>query len=220
MLCKGVVYVLCALPVRVRCESCRNRFRQDRSPESEPGGSMKKVLFVGLALATVLASTPAARADEFQMSLTGSGITGTGTISGPSLGGGAFNITSASMTINGLSAAIIVDPYMQAVAYDDFTTGGTITQNMPAYTDNYFSYDDILTPANAWTATDSSSAFQMGECLGSTNLMAFFPGMSSSMVCGWSAPASPVSRKVARFRQTLSRPRSRPRCCCSGRDCS
>jgi hypothetical protein len=110
---------------------------------------MKKVLFVGLALATVLASTPAARADEFLMSLTGSGITGTGTISGPSLGNGEFNITSASMTINGLSATIIVDPYMQAVAYDDFTTGGNITQTLPAYTDNYFSYDDILTPANA-----------------------------------------------------------------------
>jgi hypothetical protein len=110
---------------------------------------MKKLLFVGLALATALVSAPTAKADDFMITLSGTGITGNGTVSGSSIGGGEFNITSASLTINGLSATVIVDPFSPAVAYDDFTAGGTIGQTEPPYNHDYWSYDDILIPTAA-----------------------------------------------------------------------
>jgi hypothetical protein len=110
---------------------------------------MKKLLFVGLALATALVSAPTAKADEFLITLSGAGITGTGSVSGSSIGGGAFSITSASLTINGLNASVIVDPFSSAVAYDDFTTGGPISQTEPYFSHDYFSFDNILTPGTS-----------------------------------------------------------------------
>jgi hypothetical protein len=124
---------------------------------------MKKLLFVGLALATALVSAPTAKADEFLISLSGTGISGSGSISGSSLGGGTFNITSASMTINGLSASVIVDPYSSAVAYDDLTTGGTISQTQPAFNHDWFFFDDILTPGTAPYVDENGILFSLSD---------------------------------------------------------
>jgi hypothetical protein len=77
---------------------------------------MKKIWFVGLAVATILATAPAAVADEVTYlinfngaAVTGVGpaITGTGSATFSSLGGGAYNIASTSqLTINGMSASL------------------------------------------------------------------------------------------------------------------
>jgi hypothetical protein len=113
---------------------------------------MKKVLFVGLALATALVSAPTAKADSFLISFSGTGITGNGTISGSSLPGGEFSITSANMTINGFNATVIANPNPnpQGVANDDLSAG-TISLNAPAQDlyHNWIDFDNILTPANA-----------------------------------------------------------------------
>jgi hypothetical protein len=124
---------------------------------------MKKLLFVGLALATALVSAPTAKADEFLISLSGTGITGTGSVSGSSIGGGAFNITSASLTINGLSASVIVDPYSTAVAYDDFTAGGIISQIEPPSNHDWFSFDDILTPETSPYVDENGILFSLSD---------------------------------------------------------
>jgi hypothetical protein len=77
---------------------------------------MKKIWFVGLAVATILATAPAAMAFDttYFFSLGGSGdstqgvspIYGNGTITVSPLGGGAFNITNANILINGSLASL------------------------------------------------------------------------------------------------------------------
>lgn len=60
---------------------------------------MKKLLFVSLALATALATSPAAKADTFNFTLDGSGISGSGTVTGTTGTSGKFNISSGTITL-------------------------------------------------------------------------------------------------------------------------
>jgi hypothetical protein len=97
---------------------------------------MKKLWIVSLALATALATAPAAKADSFNISFSAPGISGSGVISGTSLGSNEFNITNADVTINGLSANIIANtPANQAI----YGTGGV----------NPFYFDDVLFMSSA-----------------------------------------------------------------------
>ena len=121
--------------------------------ESKFGEIMKKFWFVGLALATALAAAPAVKADTqtFSTKFGGSGvsgvdgypgISGSGTLVGSLISGNSYEITSGSLTINGLSAVVIpdtlsvdaVETYNVAVGafyYDD-----KITLGAPPYMDS------------------------------------------------------------------------------------
>jgi len=114
---------------------------------------MKKLSLVVLALATALATAPAAMADSFGFNITGSTgitITGSGTLIGTNEGGGIYDITSSSgysFTIGGVgySASIIGNP----TPYPGTSTVAGDT------------YDDILTPG-AWPyVTDNGLLFQL-----------------------------------------------------------
>jgi hypothetical protein len=110
---------------------------------------VNKLWFLVLASATALAMSPAAKADSFDVTLSstaGPGLTASGTLSGSSLGGGAFSITGGNMTIDGMTATVIGNPYSSAVAFDDLSTGGTISLTMPSFKDDWFSFDDVLIP--------------------------------------------------------------------------
>jgi uncharacterized Zn-binding protein involved in type VI secretion len=68
---------------------------------------MKNFKFAACALAMAFAIVPAAMADSFTFSASGIGFTGSGTLTGTSVGGGAIAITSGTFTINGVSATIL-----------------------------------------------------------------------------------------------------------------
>lgn len=116
-------------------------------------GYMKKFWLAGLVLATAIAMAPAGRATTFTVTLTAYSsngwLTGSGTLIGSALGNGGFDITSGSMTFDGMSASVIVNPYSSEAAYVDLSTGGTLSSIEPPANDNWFAYDDILTPGTA-----------------------------------------------------------------------
>jgi hypothetical protein len=141
---------------------------------------MKKILLVTLALATALATAPAAMADTFYFSATGilpgdtAGTSGVGLASangvlyGTSLGGGLFNITSGSATIfldgtTYYSASIIANPIPNTVD----------SINAPGWT-----FTDVLNPTGSPL---------LPEISGSSGL-AFNVGTGS--VALWYAPAA------------------------------
>ena len=120
---------------------------------------MKKIWFVGLALATILAVAPAAMAFDttYYFSLNGSGdstlgvspIYGSGSITVSSLG----DITSANLLINGYSASIIGNPSPGNLAsyyvnYISSSIPQTQTGSCGGYTDNFcIPFDNKLTNA-------------------------------------------------------------------------
>lgn len=98
---------------------------------------MKKLSLFVFAFATALAISPAANADSFNFSVSGSGFTGSGILTGTSIGSSMTAITSGTFTINGVSGSIVGNPNMPGVAiynagagynydYDDivFSAGG------------------------------------------------------------------------------------------------
>ena len=115
---------------------------------------MKKFWLVGLALATALATAPAAMADSFYVVITGveccsnSGTSGLGHVSGSavltgnSLGGGSFNITSATYT------SITVD----GVTYSDPSIIINGTPGILNASNNGFWYDDVLNTSSPYVA--------------------------------------------------------------------
>jgi len=113
---------------------------------------MKRFLTFALALATALATSSVAKADSFDFTLSGTGITGSGSLSGSSIGGGEFNITGGSISISGSSTVagsggVIVNPYSPAPAYYDATTS-TVSATVPPVNDVAFEFDNILTPGS------------------------------------------------------------------------
>jgi hypothetical protein len=126
-------------------------------PECEHGGFMKRSLLIGLALATALAAAPAAKADTFYFSLSGSAITnpadpnccapsisGGGYLSGTAIGGGAYDITGTALsgvtfTIDGVSytATLIADAFSPTPTY---YPSGSDSHNYD------FQYNDVLSP--------------------------------------------------------------------------
>jgi hypothetical protein len=106
---------------------------------------MKKLLFVSLALATALATSPAAKADSFTFTLSGVGLTGSGTVSGSSAGGGVFNLTSGSVVVNGTSGTLI-----PITAYSSGTVNITVAGGVATYYYNWpnvgeaFTFDNKL----------------------------------------------------------------------------
>lgn len=123
---------------------------------------MKKLWIVGLTLATALAIAPAGRADSFYFTLS-NGLTGGGVITGNSVGNGEYAITGGSVTIDGMSATIIEDPYSPSVAYDDLSAGGIIGDVQPSTDSNWFSYDNILTPNTSPYLLGYGILFQLSD---------------------------------------------------------
>ncbi len=67
---------------------------------------MKKLWIVSLVFVTALAIAPAAKADGFNLTFA-SGPTGGASLSGNSIGGGMFDITSGSVVVNGVSGTLL-----------------------------------------------------------------------------------------------------------------
>ena len=97
--------------------------------------NIEKFSIALLALATAIAITPAALADSFVFSVTGSGLTGGGTLVGtPDANvSGAFDITSATATLGGLSATLVPT-----------SAPGVMTSNPVTVDSTDFAYDNIL----------------------------------------------------------------------------
>jgi hypothetical protein len=93
---------------------------------------MKKIGFIVFVLASALAVAPAAKANSFGFTVSGTGFTGGGELTGNSLGGGLTNVTGGAFTINGQSATIVTDPTPGQMSY---TGGGAGYQ---------FQFDDIV----------------------------------------------------------------------------
>lgn len=91
---------------------------------------MKRFMIALLALATALALVPSALADSFSFSISGNGWNVVGKLSGSSVGGGVFSITSGSyIEINGQAASLVANP-----------TPGSL------YNNGWDIYDNLLTP--------------------------------------------------------------------------
>jgi hypothetical protein len=119
---------------------------------------MKNLRFVGLALATALAIAPAAMAsgtvpiyvdiwgtntsDPLATNGVGEVALGSGTLMGVSAGGGLYDITGGSLTINGQTGTVIADPI--------FPT------NMTSPNGSFF-YDDALNLSSAPNYVDDTA---------------------------------------------------------------
>jgi hypothetical protein len=122
---------------------------------------MKRFLLVGLALATALATAPAAKAGSFAFNVNGASsadgpsISGSGIFSANAIAGdpGAYDIIqgSATITIGGVTytANIISNPGTSGVsAY-------------PSSSDDLFDYDDIINPGASKQVDSSGLLFQL-----------------------------------------------------------
>ncbi|MGO9316425.1 MAG: PEP-CTERM sorting domain-containing protein [Terracidiphilus sp.] len=117
-----------------------------------------KIWCVGLAVATILATTPSAMAFDttYYFSLNASGDStltpsvspfyDTGTITVSSLGGGAYNITSANILINGLQTSIIGNPSPGNLSTFYVNRQYALTGGCQGLTDDYcIPFDNVLT---------------------------------------------------------------------------
>ena len=117
---------------------------------------MKKLLFVSLALATALATSPAAKADTFNITLGGPNLTGVGQITGSSIGGGQFSITSGTITLTSLSGL-----------------GGSVQSTAPAGPTIVGSYTTTVTKSGntaTWTADFGGG---INATMSYTNILSF-----------------------------------------------
>jgi hypothetical protein len=96
---------------------------------------MKRSWFVILGLAIILATVPAARADSFTINFSGSGISGSGTLIGTSLGNGKFDITGGTITSNGVGATIVSNASSPKAVFFYPDSSSKV---------NWFYYDDLL----------------------------------------------------------------------------
>ena len=154
------------------------------------GRHMKKIWFVGLALATILAAAPVAKATDvtydfafsagnlYNSSL-GPAISGSGTLTGTQISPGVYNITSGTITISIDGATytgtgIIENPTPGTLSYywtNYAAYPGTYNPNYPGaysytpdpsvYNTAYLYYDDVLTPYGAQIVTGNGLLFQL-----------------------------------------------------------
>ena len=97
---------------------------------------MKKFSIALLALAAVVAIAPAALADTFYFHVSGSGLTGSGSLTGTSVGHGNYYITSATATFGANSASL--EP-----TGEPYPTEGSLTANY-GVTPSTVYFDNIL----------------------------------------------------------------------------
>jgi PEP-CTERM motif len=134
------------------------------------GGIMKKIWLVGLALATILATSPAAKSDTFAVTLQSNALDGnpslyiSGTFTGPSIGGGSFNLNNGTFSVliggspvspvsMGINPSLIGD-----VAYYSFTTHA-VTTSLPGGTVLWF--DNTFTPGGTTFLDDLGLFIQL-----------------------------------------------------------
>jgi hypothetical protein len=153
---------------------------------------MKKLLFVSLALATALATSPAAKADSFNLTFA-SGLTGGISLSGNAAGGGTFDITSGGVIENGVSGTLI--PVAASVSPKITVSGGVATYYYNYVTNNpgeVFTYDNILTfPATPYMdsngfafALPSGGVFDIWYSTGQTGTGGWAPGYYYNVFSG------------------------------------
>ncbi|MGA2889230.1 MAG: PEP-CTERM sorting domain-containing protein [Terracidiphilus sp.] len=105
---------------------------------------MTKFWLVSLALATAVATAPAAKADPFGITFSGAGVSGSGTLTGTSIGGGNFDITSGTLTLT-----IGSTTFNNVTVIPDTLPNNALENYGPTnadYPTGWFTYDDILTP--------------------------------------------------------------------------
>jgi len=91
-----------------------------------------KLKFVVFLVASVLSTASAAKADSFNLNVSGSGFNGSGLLTGTVTSGGVSMITGGNITINGMSATIINNP--NGTAFSDYATGSSYD----------FDYDNLV----------------------------------------------------------------------------
>lgn len=101
---------------------------------------MKKSSLALLAVAAALAITPAAFADTWSFSVSGGGITSSGTITLQSIGGGVDEITGITGTLSDTNAGI-VNQQITGLAPSPATPGTTVD-------DGLFIYDNLFYPSS------------------------------------------------------------------------
>ena len=111
---------------------------------------MNKIRFATLAIAAALAVSPVAKAGSFDFSVSGAGFTGSGVLTGTSIGGSLIDITGGTFTINSAAASIITNP--NEPGYAVYTAG-----------DGYnFDYDDLVSSTGA-PLDDYGLLFQLAD---------------------------------------------------------
>ncbi len=105
---------------------------------------MKKLIFVSFALLTTLVIPPVAKADSFNFTAAGVGFTGSGTLTGTSVGSGMIAITGGTFTINGVSATVFGN--WTASGYNVYTAGAGYN----------FDYDNILLTSKGSEGLDTN----------------------------------------------------------------
>jgi len=144
------------------------------------GESMKKFAFAVSALAMALATVSAAKADSFNVNISGIGFSGSGTLSGTSLGGDLTAITGGTFTINSASATIIgnwTDPGYNVFAagdgyqydYDNILIGSGASQSLDNYGLLFELSDDAI--VNIW---EVDGVYYWNEWTG--NAWVYYPG--------------------------------------------
>lgn len=115
---------------------------------------MRRIWFVVLVITGALMIVPFASADTFSFNVNGNGITGGGILTGNSLGGGLWDITSGAFTINGLSATMISNP-----------NPGNLTDYTAVIASNgwYFRYDDVLSESAPYLDDTGGLLFQLSN---------------------------------------------------------
>jgi hypothetical protein len=112
--------------------------------------TMKKFWLVGLALAAALAIAPIAKADSYNITITGSGLDATGTIN---VSGGVItsanlsfgnSVTGSLVTGLGTAGSVTYDDYGTYVINNGFTNTYTLTSTEPPSTDEYSNFDNVL----------------------------------------------------------------------------
>ncbi len=138
---------------------------------------MKKIWLVGLAVATILATAPAAVADDVTYlinlngaAVTGVGpaITGSGTATFSSLGGGAYDLSSTSqLTINGVAANVVGNPSPGNLSNFYINRQYAIGGGCEGLPDDYcIPFDNVLTnvaPGTSPTIDTNGLLFQFTE---------------------------------------------------------
>ena len=143
---------------------------------------MKKIWLVGLALATILATAPAAMADTIGFNFNGAAvnpnvpeigasggpsITGGGILNATLISPGVYNVTGGSFTISFGPNSFGLTTYSSPSAYIPLnSTPGS----MDTIDDGAFNYDNVVTPGGPHLVTDNGLLFNLTGGAQSTGL--------------------------------------------------
>jgi hypothetical protein len=116
--------------------------------------TMKRSWFVMLGLAIAIASVPAVRADSFTVNFSGTTLSVNGTLNGTLLSNGNYNITSGTVTINGVSASVISNAISPKATYFYPNSSSKV---------DWFYYDDILKSGSLLNLDDAGILFQLAN---------------------------------------------------------